>query len=345
MKTAEVLREVTYPLTDTVVLLAIIGFAALASLAQAAGLLGLWLGLIILPAFFRYALHLLEARAHGHAAQAPGITMFTWADSFWSLFPLVILACAIWSEYFLFTRVSPSAARWGAVLFLLIYPASVAVLGITRSPLGSLDPRNLYHMIRLCGRDYLWIPLVLAVIVLLLRYLLDSGTWGIVVNLAVLYVFVLLFTLTGAVLHARGIADEVEIDAPLAPTAAGRAADLHRERRRVANHAYGFVSRGNRDGGLAHIRSWLENEADLHDGGKWFFHEMLRWESRDAALRFAQDHFAQLLSGDRELDALKLVSRCLHEDARWKPLQRDRDAALQLAEKYHRDDLLRLLRN
>jgi hypothetical protein len=343
MKPAEVLREALYPLTDTALLLAIIAFAALGTLAQAAGLFGLWLALVIMPAFFRYALCILEARAHGNAAPPPGIELFNWVENFWSLFPLFLLALTTWGEIFIYTRYSRAAALWLPGIFLLVYPASVAVLGTTRSPLASLNPRNLYHIMRLCGRDYLWIPLVLLVMLLAFYYLLNPGIWGIVLYFAAIYVFFLLFTLTGAVLHAHRIADEIQIDAPLAATEAHIAADLLKERRKVATHAYGFISRGNRDGGLAHIRQRLAQEADVTDAGRWFFHEMLTWETRSAALFFAQEYFAHLLSKDDDLNALKLLSRCLHEDASWKPLLRDRDAATQLAEKYKRDDLLRNL--
>jgi len=343
MKPFDVLREVIYPLTDMAVLLAILGFAVLAALARAGGLFGLWLALIILPAFFRYALYLLEARADGKEAPPPGIEMFSWAENFWSLFPLVFLAFAIWAGIFVFTRFSPGAALWVPGLLFLLYPASIAVLGVTRSPLGSLNPRNLYHMIRLCGRDYLWIPLVLIVVSLVLKFLLDADLWGIVLNIAIAYAFFLLFTLTGAVLQANQITDQIEIEAPLESSAAELADELQKERRKIANHAYGFVSRGNREGGLLHIRQWLGKEADVSDAGNWFFHEMLTWESQEAALFFAQEYFAHLLSEEKEPEALKLISRCLHEDARWKPLQRDREAALQLAARYHRDDLLKQL--
>ena len=52
MRPPDILREIAYPFTDMAVLFAMIGFLLLGKLAMAAGLLGLWLGLILLPAFF-----------------------------------------------------------------------------------------------------------------------------------------------------------------------------------------------------------------------------------------------------------------------------------------------------
>jgi hypothetical protein len=95
MKATDIGRELLYPFTDVAILAAMITFALLAELADAARILGLWLALIILPAFFRYALYLLEARAHGRAAPVPGIEMFNLFENFWALFPAVLLG-AFW---------------------------------------------------------------------------------------------------------------------------------------------------------------------------------------------------------------------------------------------------------
>ena len=80
MNAAEILAEIVYPLKDTTVLLAILAFALLSTLAGAAGLLGIWLAVLLLPALYRYLLLLLEARANGKSAPAsncstsPGIS-------------------------------------------------------------------------------------------------------------------------------------------------------------------------------------------------------------------------------------------------------------------------------
>jgi hypothetical protein len=351
MKATDVLREVAYPLSNFTVLFANVGFALIGTFVIAAvslgpfGLFSLLLAVVSLPAFFRYALYLLEARAQGKQAPAVGIELFNLAENFWGLFPLVFLAVAVWLNIYVYLNVASVAALVLLVLFFLLYPASMAVLAITRSPLGSLNPVNVIHMIRLCGRDYLWIPTALIAVMFVISLLFRFDLWLLAYVAAAIYGFFLLFTLTGTVLHANRIMDEIDIEDPLEPSEDEIAGDLLKERRNIATHAYGFVSRGNRDGGLKHIRQRIDEEADADAACRWFFLEMMRWESKDAALFFAQDYFAHLLAEQLDNDALKLISQCLHEDPRWKPLQRDRAAALELAEKYARDDLIRSLKS
>jgi hypothetical protein len=162
------------------------------------------------------------------------------------------------------------------------------------------------------------------------------------IDLGTSYQIVLLFSMTGAVLHTKDVAMQVTIEDPLEPTADDIARDLDNERRKVANHAYGFVSRGNREGGFAHVRQWLEKEADLAEAYRWFFHEMLTWENKDPALFFAQEYLGGLLESEMENEALKLISRCLHENPRWRPLPENRDEVHELAARHGRQDLFRM---
>jgi hypothetical protein len=152
-----------------------------------------------------------------------------------------------------------------------------------------------------------------------------------------------MFTLTGTVLHENGIAGAVQIDVPDARQGDDPNTDLDAERQRVADHAYGFISRGNRDGGFAHITEWMQSEQDISAAATWFFNEMMRWESKDAALFFGQTCFAHFLHHGEDQRALKLMSSCLHLDSRWKPATEDRQHAQELARRYGREDLVRLL--
>jgi len=340
MKIAEVGREVVYPLTDMAVLMAMISFALLFILADAAGVFGIWLTVIILPAFFRYSLYLLEARAQGHKAPIPGIEEFSLVDNFWALFPAVLLCAFIWLEWYIAGNYSLTPAAWLLVLFLLVYPASMAVLGMTHSPLASINPLDLWHMMRICGRDYFWIPVAVVPVVAAVVWMAPYDTPFLLFDLASIYAFVLLFTMTGAVLRAHDVAREVDIELPLEATEAQLHDNLIGERQRVANHAYGFISRGNREGGFAHIRQWLQEERDRDEAYEWFFQEMLKWESKVPALFFAQDFLRQLLRWNMDREALKLISRCVHEDPQWRPQRDDRAAAQELLARHGRDHLL-----
>lgn len=332
-------------MTDLAVLFALIGFLLLEMLAEAAGIIGAWLAIVIVPAYFRYLLYLLEARANGRNAPPPGIELFNWIENFWSLFPLVLVCCAIWGEYFLLRNLSFIAALLPGLFLIAALPASMAVLAVTRSPLESVNPAALYRVVRACGSAYLLVPLVVTAAALLNAYLVHIKTPFILIRAVGLYASFLMFTLTGKLLYLNEATIPVDIPEPVEADQEQLDDALRRERTKVLNHAYGFISRGNREGGLQHIGRWIENEADPDAAWRWFFEQMLNWESKEAALFYAQAYLGRLLAERRDVAVLKVIRRCLLEDPAFKPLREDRDAALDVAERLRDDDLVAHLKS
>lgn len=343
MTPRELAREIAYPVTDLTVLVGIAGFALLSALAGAAGMLGIWLGILLLPALFRYLLAILEARAQGRAAPVAGIEMFNIADNFWTLTPLIIYAVSIWGGLLLAERGWIAAARLAGVGLFVVLPASLAVLAITRSPLESLNPVAWWRMLRACGRDYAFAAAAPPLAAWLVSALPLQGMPSVVSNLFACYPLFLLCTLTGAILHEKGVRFQLEIPDPVEPGEAAAIAGMDADRRRVLNHAYGFVSRGNLDGGLAHVRSAIREDPDRGNAWRWYFERMLEWESKAGALFFAQSCLGWLLAEGRDLEALKLLTRCFLEDPAFRPLAADREIAAATARRFHRDDLLEKL--
>jgi hypothetical protein len=345
MKASDIGKELLYPLTNLAIVFAMIFYWLLFGLAQNARFLGIALLFLTLPAYLRYLLYLLEARANGRPAPVPAIEMFNPADNLWTLTPLIHLAVAMWAGILLASINSRFGIVIAGVVILAIVPASMAVLAVTHSPATSLNPVAMVRMIRACGAAYFIVPIVLVTMSLIFAVLFFAGLPLILIDLGTSFEIILLFTMTGAVLHANNVAMQVDIPAPLEPTADEIARDLDNDRRKVANHAYGFISRGNRQGGFAYIRQWLEKEAAVEEAWQWFFREMLKWESKDPALFYAQEYLRRLLEWRMENEALKLIARCLHENARWRPLSENRDEVNELALQNGREDLLRLLRS
>jgi len=345
MKATEVGRELLYPVTDMAIIFAMIFFWLLFGLAQNAGLFGFALLFLAAPAYIRYLLYLLEARANNRSAPVPDLAMFNPAANFWSLTPLILIAVAIWAGILLVPLITLFGVMMIGIALMVVVPASMAILAITHSPVESLNPGATMRMVRACGAAYFIVPTVLIAMSGLFAALYVAGMPLFLIDLVTSYQIVLLFTMTGAVLHTNNVAMQVDIEDPLEPKADDLARDLNNERQKVANHAYGFISRGNREGGFAHIRQWLENEQAIEEAYPWFFHEMLKWESKDPALFFAQEYLGQLLSWQMETEALKLIARCLHENARWRPLPEDRDEVHELAVRHGRQDLITQLKN
>ncbi len=345
MKATDAYRELAYPLTNLATLFAMIFYWLLFGLSLEASLLGIALLFLTLPAYLRYLLYLLEARANGRPAPVPSIEMFNPADNLWTLTPLIHIAVASWAGILLATQVSPLIAMLFGAAFLVVVPASMAILAITHTPGECLNPLAIVRMIRACGPAYFVVPFILIGMSSLFLILFLIGVPQFFIGLATSYQIVLLFSMTGAVLHAKNVAIQVNIPDPVDPTAEELAQDLLKERQEVANHAYGFISRGNRAGGFAHIRQWVEKEANVLEAFQWFFDEMMKWGNRDPALFFAQEYIHFLLACRLDDEALKLLARCLHESPRWRPLPEDKGKVMELAERNDREDLVELLQS
>lgn len=352
------LRELGYPLTNMVVLpaiamfllLAIVTFSLLVMLPSASGMLRVFLvvflGIMLLPALIRYLLMLLEARAYGRTPPVASLELFSFVANFWTVAPLVIVAMSIWGGYWLDRNVAPLAAQAFGVLLLAVTPASLAVLAITQSAAQALNPATVWRMIRAVGWRYSVVPAVVALLLSVASILARAGAPDLALMAFVLYGVFLAFTLTGAVLHASGVKIYLSVEGAAGAVTAEEDTDPRtRARRQVLSHAYGFFSRDNRAGAMAHVRSVLRDETDVDTAYNWYFNEMLKWESKDAALMLAQERLTELLRDERGVEAVKLISRCLLENPRFRPLPGDLDAALQVAARLDRDDLVRILKS
>jgi hypothetical protein len=340
-------RELVWPATDMVVLVAIVFFTLLATLVQAAGQLVLWLdlllGILLLPPLFRYLLMLLEARAYGRPTPVATIELWSFLDNFWSLAPLVIFALLIWGGILLEENVSALAARGFTAAMLAVIPASLGVLAITRSPVQAFAPDAIMRMIAVCEWTYLLVPAAVVLAYLVTSLLTSVGAPDLLILASRFYSLFLLFTFTGGLLHAKGVQFALSFDGDEGTELPTEIDDLTRSRQRVLNHAYGFFSRGNRGGAMAHIQSAIQNESDIDGAYHWYFDEMLKWESKDGALLLAQANLTRLLDEQRDVEVVKLISRCLLENPGFRPLSSDLDAALDAAARLDRDDLAKAL--
>jgi putative membrane protein insertion efficiency factor len=106
------------------------------------------------------------------------------------------------------------------------------------------------------------------------------------------------------------------------------AEDLVKTRERILNHAYGFISRDNRDGGLQHIFNGIQDDPEPLDAWAWYFEQMMLWEDRREALFFAQHYIHDHLQHGEQQPAVKLIMRCRRVDERFRPRPEDMAAAI-----------------
>ena len=313
------------------------------SIALFFGLFGLFMFVVTLVPFMGYLMRLLEARSHTKEAPAFDAELMALLGNGWAIFPLVIVVLLFWVQFLLAQKVSVNAAILFSITAGVVFPASLGVLSITRAPLQGLNPFALFNFIKSSGSDYVLLVGTLATVAAGLYLFGRTGISPFLLKLALVYGAFLLYSLTGAVVGGHRFVDDVHIPEPLAATAEQTREELLHDRQGIIGHAYGFMSRGNRAGGLAHIQSHIDGEYDQDEAYKWFFNAMLKWENPDPALFFAQVYLHRLLLQQNEAAALKLLSQCLHANEQFRPASEDRDDVAEVVQRHGRSDLQKLL--
>ncbi len=329
MKPSDPFRAIIYPLTSPSVLMTLIVFWLLISFGLWGGILGLFLLFLMLPAVFRYQMIVLEARAKGREPAPLDAEFFNWLGNAWALFPLPLTLLAGWAV----VSAGGKFGDIGTVVALLLagglLPASFAVLAITHSPLQSVNPVAIGRLLRKCGATFWIAP----------TYLIIAG-WlslqaAVLPQMAVVLILLLLsysfFSLIGSLIEPYGLIDDVSIPDALEPGEDEIAGDIEKARTDVLTHAYGFVSRGNREGGFSHVMQSIGRDPDSVAAWAWFFDRMLRWESSEHALFFAQHYIHDLLQHGDKIPALKVILRCRMINESFRPLQPDLPAAIEAA--------------
>ncbi len=341
MTLRDFLRELVFPLQSSQTLIALLLFVALIALAGMAGLFGLWLMIAVVPAFLRYLTMIAEARARDEEADPPGIEYFTLVGNGWTLFPVVpVLVMA-----YIIAELGQAFGALPAILvalgFAALLPAIIGVLIITHSPIQSLNPRAIQRFIRGCADDYWYAPATAVLVVLVPSILSFLPTWSQVV--AEVYALTAFFAVTGAVTRGADLIGDVDIPGANEPDV-DKVLELQEGQRvKVLNHAYGFISRGNRDGGLSHIYDWLARDPDPDDAWTWFFDQLMRWEDSYPGLLLAQQYVGRLLEFGDDVAAVKLMLRCRLINENFRPLAPDLPRAIEAARACRNDTLAEAL--
>jgi len=307
MRLAELPRELVYPLSHFAIVLPMIVSWLLFSLALFFGIFGLLVFLTTLVPFMGYLMKLLEARAHNAVVPAFDAELMSFSNSALGMFPLVPVVSLGWLYYTLAPGSPQVLAIVPVIAASAVLPALLGILSVTRSPVQSLNPVALFRFIRKTGKDYLLVIALLGVTGVAIVWLFEAGSPSFLLRLALIYLVFLLYTLTGGITARHDLPEEVDIPEPVALTPAQSHEELLRERQQALTHAYDFVSRGNRAGGLAHIQAHIDNEGDPDEAYNWFFNTLLKWENTDGALFFGQIYLHRLLRQQHDHQVLKVL--------------------------------------
>jgi hypothetical protein len=160
----------------------------------------------------------------------------------------------------------------------------------------------------------------------------------------VLFLLYSLAALIGTLIAPGQLVHDVYIPDGREPDAEKIAADVNSARALALTHAYGFISRDNRQGGFKHLFAAIERDPDPAGAWAWYFDRMLGWENPLHALFFAQHYVHDALAHGEDLKALKVILRCRLVNEQFRPFADDLRAAQQAAERSHNEELAEVLK-
>lgn len=303
------LKELLFPIRDGVLATWIVVATLLWLLASAAGLLGIWLAVILSIAFYKFLMLILRMRALGHRLKPPEHTLFNPVDARWALsgvlwFVIVILIATALAE-----ATHPVFGWATAGIFWLLYPAAISVAAINQSAAGIFNIPLQLAMIRSLGSAYAWLLFCLSVVALLATAADSLDLPQSIQTLLTAYFSVLVFSMTGGLLHEYR--DAVDLESREVDDLARIRNDRHHagELRKIANSAYEFESRGSKDKGVSLIRKYLAESGNTLSDFRWFFDELAGWSSLRPMQSLAPHYLSALVNSNDLKAAIEVLDR------------------------------------
>jgi hypothetical protein len=342
IRASDIVRAIVAPLTEPSMLLFLLLFGGLLTLGLDRLPLGVLIVILSLPPMFRYISFVVEASASGKVPGAFDAEYFSWVGTGWTMFPL-LLAVILGYMGLRATEAWGAAGMWAAIIVsAAIVPASLAVLAITHSALQAMNPVALIKVFKQAGAQFLLAP----VYVLLLTTLTLMSGWLPLWAMVFVGVFVMLSvaSLTGALIAPFRLVDNLYIPEALEPDQNRSTAELLQLRESVLAHAYGFISRNNREGGFRHLFCAIEEDPDPAAAWDWYLKSMFRWENKVHALFFAQHYIRDALAHKEDIRAVKAALRCYRENEQFRPFRDNVAALIEVAERTGNAELAEVLK-
>ncbi len=292
----------------TVIMTAIV-YGFFLRLADAAGLFGLLLRLLVTLSLFRYGYAILRHVANGWNHFPPPDIEST---NPFGQFTVVVHAVLFGTLLYLLasTPFIDGVLRWWSLAAVAaVFPASAAIMAMTRNAGAALSPKGIASLVGDLGADY---AKLLGVSLLLSAFtaLTSDVPWylGIFAEMASVWASLALFLATGATLRAH--CADLDLMHGLDDAEQRAERDRQAQWQMTLDRAYASVRSGLQAQAYRTVKELLESEGDSLDIYQWTFNGMLVWdEPRHAALlgeRFA----ARLWQAGRKIDALELAQRC-----------------------------------
>ena len=295
----------------TVIVVAVV-YGVLLRLASGAGLFGILLGVLVMLSLWRFGYSVLRhvAAGWGHFPP-PGIETMNPFGEF-----AVIFHSLFFSSLLFLLATTPFVddwLRWPLLIAVLaVFPASAAVMAMTRNLGAALNPTNIGTVVHELGPDYVklvGIGAALAALMMLSAWLAEvAWVLGFLGDGLAVWTVLALFLATGAALRAhRADFDLIEgVDDADERTERARRGEWQK----TLDRAYASVRSGLPAQAYRTIKELLASEGDSLEVYQWTFNGMLEWDDATHAAQLGERFAAKLWEAGRKVDALELVQRC-----------------------------------
>jgi hypothetical protein len=296
-------------LANPTVIVTAITYGFLLRLAEAAGLFGLLLRLLVTLSLFRYGYAILRHVANGWNHFPPPDVEST---NPFGQFTVVMHAVLFGTLLYLLgnTPFVDGMLRWAMLAAVAaVFPASAAIMAMTRNAGAALNPAAVAGLMSDLGADYLKL-LVVSLLLSTFTAFTSDVPWyvGIVAEMASVWASLALFLATGATLRAH----RAELDLMQGLDDAEQRAEQDRQQhwQKVLDRAYASVRSRLHAQGYRTVKELLESEGDSLEIYQWTFNGMLAWDDPRHAAMLGERFAARLWQAGRKIDALELAQRC-----------------------------------
>lgn len=299
-------------LANTTVIVTAIVYGFLLRVAGLAGFLGIWLWIVLMLSLWRY----------GHAVLrnvATGWTKFPPPDVE-STNPFTEFGIAFHSAFFvllLFLLASTpfigGALRWVLLAAVLgVFPASAAVMAMTRNLGAAFNPLSIASLVRDLGADYaklLGVSVLLGVFLVLANWVAET-VWflGLLGDMAAVWTVLALFLATGAALRAHRY--EFDLVEALDDAEERELKRKQEDWQKTLDIAYTSVRSGLAPQAYRTVKELIASEGDSLEIYQWTFNGMLAWDEPQHAAMLGERFAKRLWDEGRKIDALDLAQRC-----------------------------------
>ena len=303
------------PIFNATLLLTAAVYGFVLWIAMQAKLFGFLIGYMITLSLFRFSYHVLREVALGRRYITPPDLESTnpVAETTFVLHATLFLLLPV--MFWLMPRIidGPTGEYvrvLGLMLVLGTFPASVAVMAMTRNSAAALSPLSIGTVIKVLRGDYLILLAWCAAVVVLanLASRLLGGGSGVFDEIIGVWGFLALFALVGSAIRAhRSDFDYADVDEI-------RAQHVDEDRKRVwradVDRAYASIRSGFVDQGYTTLKQLIAREHDSLEVYQWVFNRMLDWQEQKFALDLARRFVVRLVEEKREQAALDLIQQC-----------------------------------